>query len=216
MKNKNEKGAVIVEATIVFPVMFLVIFFMIFMGNAYLQKCRVESLITQCALEGAANCADPRLSSVEAGTIPDLDGLDVYPYRYFATSNSGYGSDVAGEVETKLRKQINQLSTGLFWGMKPVAEDVTAKYTNRFLYSNFTVEATYKIKMPIRLLGQEDFMSLHMGTTVQVPVSDSVEMIRNIDMVWDYMERTGAAEKITAVKEKLTNALDKVNEWFEG
>ena len=39
MKNfkESERGMVIVEATIVFPVMFLVIFLMLFTGNAYLR-----------------------------------------------------------------------------------------------------------------------------------------------------------------------------------
>lgn len=35
----DERGALIVEASIVFPTMFLAIFFMLFVGNAYTQKC---------------------------------------------------------------------------------------------------------------------------------------------------------------------------------
>lgn len=218
MKNKNERGSVIVEASIVFPVMFLIIFFMIFTGNAYLQKCRVESIINQYALDGAAYCADPQLSSIEGGKIPKLDGLNVYPYRYFSSSNSGYSADIAATVENNIHKKVTTLSSGLFSGMKPMMTkgDINAVYNSGFVYSTFSVDATYKIEMPIRLLGDDENMKLEVSTHVEVPVSDSVEMIRNIDMVWDYMERFGVAEKIEEAKTKLSEAFDKVNQWFEG
>ena len=35
---KKEKGSLIVEATIAFPVMFLIVIFLIFLGNIYYQK----------------------------------------------------------------------------------------------------------------------------------------------------------------------------------
>ena len=54
----DERGALIVEASIVFPTMFLAIFFMLFVGNAYTQKCKVEDIVVSAVLEGAAKCAD--------------------------------------------------------------------------------------------------------------------------------------------------------------
>ncbi len=218
MKNKNERGALIVEASIVFPVMFLIIFFMIFTGNAYLQKCRVESIINQYAIDGAAYCADPHLSSVEAGKVPALDGLHVYPYRYFGTSDYGYAADVAADVEKNIYEKVTGLSTGLFSGMKPIIRkgDVSADYNNAFLYSTFSVDATYKIEMPIRMMGSDENMYLEISTHVEIPVSDSVEMIRNIDMIWDYMERLGADKKFEEIKAKLEEAFNKVNDWFDG
>ena len=33
--NNSENGEVIVEATIIFPIMFIVLFFLIYMGNAF-------------------------------------------------------------------------------------------------------------------------------------------------------------------------------------
>ena len=217
MKKENERGALIVEASIVFPVMFLIIFFMIFTGNAYLQKCKVESIIYQYALDGAAYCADPQLKTVEAGNLPSLEGLDVYPYRYFGSDNSGFGADIAADVENQIYTQVTGLSTGLFSGMKPVVKrsDIEAVYVNHFLYATFSVDASYKIEMPIRLLGDEDNMCLEVSTHVEIPVSDSVEMVRNIDMIWDYMERLGIAEEVNKFKDKLTEAMNKVNEWFD-
>lgn len=88
-KKKSESGMVIVEATIVFPVMFLVIFLMLFAGNAYLQKCRIESLVNSYALEAAAYCADPMVENAISGTFPSVSELHVYPYRYFDPNGVG-------------------------------------------------------------------------------------------------------------------------------
>ena len=41
---KNEKGATIVEASVVFPIVFIIIIIMLILGNAYYQKCRVEAI----------------------------------------------------------------------------------------------------------------------------------------------------------------------------
>lgn len=212
MKNKNERGSVIVEASIVFPVMFLVIFFMIYAGNAYLQKCRVEAIVNKYALTGAAYCADPQLLYAEGGSIPSVSELEVYPYRFFSSTGA---ADVETEIEKRIKNKVTTMSSGLFAGMKPKNFTVQADYSNSFLYATFSVDASYKIEIPIRMLGDTENISLKIDTYVEMPVSDSVELIRNIDMIWDYMERFGVAEKIEEAKSKLEDALDKVNDWFD-
>lgn len=204
MNNKNERGALIVEASIVFPVMFLVIFLMIFAGNAYLQKCRVEAIINQCAIDGASYCADPQLQQVEGGSVPSLDSLEVYPYRFFDSTGVG---DVEGDMETLIKKRVSNMSSGLFSGMKPTNFTVQTNYSSGILYATFSVDASYKIKIPVRLLGETENFHLDVTTHVEMPVSDSTELIRNIDMIWDYMEKYGIAEKI---EEMVTAA----KEWF--
>ena len=52
-KIKNEKGALIVEASIVFPTMFFILMFLFVVGNAYVQKCRIEEIVVSSTLEGA-------------------------------------------------------------------------------------------------------------------------------------------------------------------
>lgn len=60
---KQTRGAIIMEATIVYPVMFFVIFFMLFMGNMFCIRAGIDSLVTQEALTSAAYYADPKLES---------------------------------------------------------------------------------------------------------------------------------------------------------
>lgn len=203
---RDERGMVIVEASIVFPVMFLVIFLMIFAGNAYLQKCRVDAFVNGFALDAAAYCADPMLDDIEAGSIPSLANLDVYPYRFFDANGVG---DIESDIQSQLDSKIRGMSTGLFSNMKPSNILVNTKYNNAFLYSTFSIDVEYKIVMPIRLLGDSENISLDVATRADMPVADSAEFIRNIDMVEDYMEKFG-------VKEKITEMANKVKEWFGG
>ena len=212
MKKRNdESGMVIVEATIVFPVMFLVIFLMLFAGNAYLQKCRVDSIVNELALSGAAYCADPSLDDVEAGNLPTLETLNVYPYRFFDPNGVG---DMEATIQDKSEKRIKKLSTGLFSGMKPSNPIIVVNYNNGFIYSTFSIDVEYKIVMPVRLLGDTENISMSISSHADMPVSDSTEFVRNVDMVEDYMEKYGIKEKIEQAKEKLSEAINKAKEWF--
>ena len=64
-KLNSENGTVIIEATFVFPIMFIILFFLIYMGNAFYMKAQVESVVEQKAIQGAAYCADPILETMK-------------------------------------------------------------------------------------------------------------------------------------------------------
>jgi hypothetical protein len=201
-KIKKEEGMLIVEATVVFPVMFLVIFVLLFTGNAYMQKCRVESVIQDMAVKGASYCADPLLSTVEAGSVPTSSkDVEVEPYRYLI----GGMDSKEEQIKTTLQSRLSNISTGLFDNMKPSVQINSVKYSGSILYSSFEVEVVYKIKIPIRLLGESENLALSVQTHDEVPVEDVPEFIRNVNMVEDYMDSTGVTDKITkmidAVKE---------------
>lgn len=200
---KKESGMVIVEATIVFPIMFLIIFIMIFTGNAYLQKCRVDSYVTQLAIAGASYCADPMLDDVEGGNIPSYDNVDIRPYRYFIDEMG----DIQEEIDIAIEQKIKSMGSGLFQNMEPSNILINTKYNSNVIYSTFSVDVQYKIKIPIKMLFATDFFYMTISSHACVPVSDSTEFIRNVDMVEDYMQRTGVTDTI----EKYIN---KAKEWF--
>lgn len=103
-KESNNSGALIFEATIVFPVVFLVIFIMMVLGNAYWQRSKIDQLVAKEAIKGAAYCGSPLLQQYESnGRIPGLIEADVKPYRYFL---SGYGDSVAKTTLTALFQNI--------------------------------------------------------------------------------------------------------------
>ncbi len=212
MRNK-ESGMVIVEATIVFPIMFIIVFMMLFAGNIYLQKCRVDSYVNDIAIEGSAFCADPLLYDyVEDGKFTAVADSNVYPYRYF---DSNGAADVKQDMQSRADSKVKGMSSGLFSGMKPKDPDIKVDYHNGFLYSTFSVTVKYKIVMPIRMLWENENISISLSSHANMPVSDTCELIRNTDMVWDYMERLGVADFVNEKKKEFTAMFDKAMSWFK-
>ena len=205
-KIKSEDGALIVEASVVFPTMFLVIFFLIFVGNAYMQKCRVEAIIVDAVIEGAAQCADPLLTSVEGGNIPGYNSVSIKPYRYMI----GGMNDMISSVENDMNQRFNTLSTGLFHNMKPVITDSNVKFNNAFIYATVSADVSYKILVPVRLLGMSDFSYIQFASHTETSVSDVPEFIRNVDMVEDIVERATGND----FEQTIGNVVNKVKELF--
>ena len=207
---KKENGAIFVEAAMVFPVMLIVILLMIYAGNAYFQKCRVEAIANDVAIEGAARCADPLLVNVEGGNMPNVSTINVYPYRYL--DSTGVGTTVS-DMENELEDRIEKLGNGYFTRMKPKVKDVSAVYNYGFIYSTFEVYVEYEIEFPIRMIGDDENISLKMATTASMPVSDSTELIRNVDMVEDYLERLGVKAAVSELTDKIKEAISALTPW---
>ena len=47
-----------------------------------------------------------------------------------------------------------------------------------------------------------------------MPVSDTTELIRNVDMVEDYSQRLGIDKKIDELKKNIQKAIDSAKNWF--
>ena len=194
----------------VFPVMLIVILLMIYAGNAYFQKCRVEAIANDVAIEGADRCADPLLVNVEGGNMPNVSTINVYPYRYL--DSTGVGTTVS-DMENELEDRIEKLGNGYFTRMKPKVKEVSAVYNYGFIYSTFEVYVEYKIEFPIRMIGDDENISLTMATTASMPVSDSTELIRNVDMVEDYLERLGVKAAVSELTGKIKEAISALTPW---
>ncbi|MDR1563440.1 MAG: pilus assembly protein [Oscillospiraceae bacterium] len=209
-KLKDEKGAmVIMEATIVFPVMFLVIFLLVFMGNAYYQKSRVQAIVTTLALKGAAFSGDPMLKYVsETGSVPAFGSAeaDIKPYRYFNFTN--FRSDIKSYVSGELNTSVGKIGTGLFSGMKPRCTNVKVDTKNYFIYGTFSVDVDFEIPLPIRLMGMTSNFKIEQSARADMPVSDVPEFMRNINLVDDVLDQTG-------VKGKINEWIDKVKGLFK-
>lgn len=208
MNWKKEDGAAqIVEASIVFPVMLIILIFMIFMGNAFFVKAQVESVVAMKAIEGAGYCADPILQTMkEQGSLPTLRDLKVEPYRYIFGGMQGIEDKIGKEV----RSAIEGGTITAFGGMSPKlisSENEIAAFHNMVIYSTFSVEVRYKIGFPIRLLGQNTPTVLTVTSRSEVAVNDVSEFIRNTDMVLDLFHGTKIGQSIS-------NLFGKINDFI--
>lgn len=200
---ENEKGAIIVEASIVFPIMLFVICILMYLGNALYIMAQIDSIVTQGAVKGAAHCADPLLNDVYTSGVPiSAKDIDVKPYAVIF----GHG-DIESAIKSDIESKISSVGTGLFNGMTPICETPKVKFNNYLVCSNFEVSVKYQIKIPLALPGEDYFVAKWEAKHVQ-PVNDATNFIRDIDMVDDYMEQSGA-------KQWIADKFGKAKQFFE-
>lgn len=210
----DESGAmVIVEATFVFPIMFFVIFFLLFMGNMYFSKAYTDNLITEAAIRTAAKCADPNLETIlnNGNKVPDSTGaLKNEPYRYIFNSDVTIGN---GSIEQSKQSGSNLILNDennfntFFKGMEPQlnSNDIDIKFNNNLVNYSLSITATYKISLPWKFLFSDEIDIYSFTSHAEVPVSDAPEFIRNIDMVIDYMQQSETVQKAKEEISKLFN-----------
>ena len=186
IRNIQQKGAIIVEASFIFPIVIFVVFFMIYFGNMMFCKAKIEAYIMQAAVDGANLAADPILYDYEESkAMPtNLNSWDTKPYRFLFT---GFGKGVAGDIHDKTEKKLTSMSNTFFSNMTPQITSFKTNYKNHILASTFSVEAEYVIKLPAIALINDGIIA-HFETKCEVPVNDTSEMIRNVDMTVDYVK----------------------------
>lgn len=202
---KSEYGAVtIVEATFVFPIMFFVLFFLLFYGNSCYVKSNIDAVVSKYATEAAAEIADPLLANLKENKVVGVYNPDSKPYRYMS---SGYANTVVSKYKNKIEKEIK--FSGFFSNMSPRSVQCKAEYKNYFLYQTVRYDVTYNIQIPIRIIFFENPTIMKFCSAEEVPVCDSSELILNTNMVIDYVEKTGLADKINDLKSKVSNFFEK-------
>lgn len=208
---KDESGAsVIVEATFIFPIMFFVLFFLIFFGNAYYLKANIDSCVSRAALEGASLVQDPFSEYVNGTKDPaDLKNVEVSPYRYLF----GSMSSIENQIGKKVKDSIES-SSGLLSGMNPKVKNTDiAKFKNKVIYSTFIVKVDYRVQFPWRFIYYDEPTILNFVSRAEEAINDTPEFIRNTDMVLDMLDSNTTYQKICdkfgKVKEFINNFVKK-------
>ncbi len=210
----NKSGMVVIEATIVFPIMFFCLLFIIFMGNAHYEKAKVDAAVMSAALQGAQILSDPFYDKTNtAAENPDLfptayeDLGRPKPYRYIL----GFGN-IDSEIEKSLYDQIDRESFSFFKTMRIRDLRIEASHNNYLVYSTFSVEADYIIRFPLTFTPFADSPRplLRITSRAEVPVKDSVEFIRNTDMAVDYLAKTRLGKSVSNMFQKVGDVLNRI------
>ncbi len=206
----NENGAVmIVEASFVFPIMFFVLFFLIYFGNMYVVKSAISRFTSTCAIKGAEYYSNPWVKEVTqnylGNNVPTKND-DVKPYRHIFSSKQ-----IQNDMKTELEDKIKGYGGGFFANMNPTDISCKTEYKNYVLYSTFTAETTYKLTFPIKFIGEKDAMSINFNTYETVTITDGSEFVRNTDMAVDYLERS---KIVNELMDKLKKGFEKVKGIF--
>lgn len=204
-KIKSEHGVVqIVEAAFIFPIMFMILFILIYMGNAFYIKAQVDGVVETRAIEGANYCADPMLQTIKDndGRIPFLEDIKIEPYRCIF----GDKTSVENKIATEVQNDIEGNTISFFNNMKPelkTSKSNIAKFQNYVVYSTFSVEVKYELKVPMKLWGDASPTVMTIHSRAEVPVNDTVEFIRNTDMVVDLFHKTKIGQSVSAAFGKI-------------
>lgn len=203
----KENGAVqIIEATFVFPVMFIILFFLIYMGNAHYISAQIESIVVEKAIEGANYCVDPILQTIKStGGLPTIKDVDLDPYRYFSGMNG-----IEEKINRDVEEAIEGSSVSLLKNMVPkvrTSRSNISKYNNYVLFSTFSVEVKCELEFPIKFFGEATPPALTINSRSEIAVNDTAEFIRNTDMVIDYFEDTKLGTSIKGVFDKINDFL---------
>ena len=110
--------------------------------------------------------------------------------------------DVSSEIDGGILSLFNNMSAEL----KTMQSDI-AHYNNYVVYSTFSVEVKYEIKLPIRFMGQSAPNILTINSRAEVPVDDPTEFVRNTDMVIDLFQGTKIGQKVSDVFGKVNDFL---------
>jgi len=196
----NERGAVtIVEATFVFPIMFFVLFFLLFYGNAVYVKSHIDATVTKYTIQAAAEISDPLLSDVVKYGKVGQNTPDGKPYRYLST---GYGNSVVHAHKGDIEKDIKSFG-GFFQKMTPKSVQCEGKFNNYVLYQTVRYDVKYNLQIPIKMIFSNNVTVMKFASTDEEPVNDTSELVLNTNMVIDYVERTGLDEKIKQLTDKV-------------
>lgn len=212
---RKERGALVIEAAFVYPIMFFVLMFLLYMGNMYYLKAKISSVVSQEAITYAEKFADPNYETFQQ-SIPAANGSDVRVtqelYRYIDILNlSDYGTATESE-KNKLKKQIED--TGFYTGMTPANITIEKHQVHNYIvYQTYEVQVDYELIFPIRFIFEENPVILHMTAREETPVIDTSEFIRNVDMAVDFLEQT---EKAGEVSKKLNEAYARIDKFING
>lgn len=217
-KSKDTGGAIIVEATIVFPIMFFVLFFIIFIGNLYFEQAKIDSIVMENAVNGAKYVSNPSLFDLDHGfaVVTNPSNVKPEPYRYiFGSSGDGSISKIVDRVSKSTKEEVMDGSL-IFFNNNNVnilgTENKNGKYAyydGNPLHSTFIVQVNYELKFPIRFLMESQPTIIRLSSRAEVSVNDSPEFIRNVDMVVDLLEGTGLGEKIKGIFDKINGVIKK-------
>lgn len=215
---RSEKGAAtIVEASIVMPIVFMVVCFLFIMGYYQLEITTLQSradrvadvasrIIAQAGYEKYGNIETNKIDfeekpSMNATTLKEIY-KDLAPYRYWGSGSRALGDSASNKL-------TNVMSAKAYFDSKASITSVQIKPKKAGLSNKVEVIVNSKVDLP------EFFPFLGLPTHVDKTfttvafVSDSSEFLRNTDIVFDLTEFLAEKCKLTDDVRDIVNKMKK-------
>lgn len=215
-KRRNDSGVIIIEATIVFPVMFIVLFLIMFIGNSYYERAKVDAIVAEYAIMGAQSIVNPiQYQMIMHNTVPtDIGDTDFDPYRYLLgeVDPNSFMQDVEREIAQRIKDDIENNSLIFSGTMVPQVtskEDDMAEFNNYVLYATFETQVEYEIHFPIKMMGAKSAPVMKLRSRSEVSVNDVAEFMRNTDTIIDIFNLDSGGKPDKGLFSNLLSFFDK-------
>lgn len=218
-KNRNQRGDVVVEATILLPIAILSVILLMYVSILLCQKAILQASLETCAVYFKNTLTDNFVTQTETleeqtdnesgvtGHIGNRYKAEkpLNPYaKFFNTS----GKKV-DDIEKEFRPYFDSVKKSMVFD-----ENVTLKidYTNWILFREITLIAEQDVTLPIdfSMLGVDNKM--HFAAKTRVAVVDNDELIRNMDYAVDIIEDTKLGTWWKNAGSKISEGYNKLKE----
>lgn len=218
---KNENGAAtIVEASIVFPIVFFIVIVLFIMGIFQLELSTLQMKTDRIADTSSRIIAQKAYASygaIDSGKLdfPSVVTLseeqlksiyaDLDPYRYWGNA----GSQLTSESSSKLKNMFDKEQYIDAWILN---KTMKIKPQKEGLSNKVIVEVTLTTDFPdfISILGLPTEIKKTFHSTAYV--SDTSEFIRNTDLVFDTAQTL--ADKFN-ISDKVSDIVNKIKKQFD-
>lgn len=217
MNCQQERGAIMVEAALYFPITIAVVMAVIYLGLFKMQESffffQVERATSQIAREianpGYANFREEPLDdtgvdfSWENG--PSDSQVQSYYDAYSGSLTKIYRLGLDNQIRERLKKYQEALCrTSALFSLGTM--EAYVKVDHGFLSQSVQAEIRYVIPTPgiLRYLGVKDRVTLYAGA--YQPVMNTTDFVRNVDLAYDLgkflLQKLGMGDKADAFIEK--------------
>ncbi|MFG6392643.1 MAG: hypothetical protein K1W24_00425 [Lachnospiraceae bacterium] len=212
---KSEKGEAVIEATLIYPIVFFVVGFIILFGLYEMQGVLEYSCAQYIANYTSKLVTEPGYENY--GEINNND-IDFKSVNDFNDEDDKFHADIyrrinfngisQSEMESKLKGMVN---SGRL--LKINTTDCSVKFKRTILNTTIIVTVKDTITMPkfLNYIGLDN--KWERSITATSVITDPAEFIRNFDMAQDaityVLDKLGLGDKIEPLLEKVTGFYNK-------
>ncbi len=193
INSKGNKGVVTIEAALLFPIILLVVFYLLFVVMLQFQNVYLKSLA-----QTAGDMAVLSITEQKLNYITDYSRTDT-TYIYSNLLKEKLHNEIESYVQDRL----------MHHSVLPVDKNnikVVTYIENHIVYQVLYIKLTAKYSVPFsNLPGSDSRGYVTNNTEVSIVLNNTKEMTDNIDMAKNLLNKYGLADKPQLLIEKFIN-----------
>ena len=208
---KDEKGQLMLEAAIIYPMLIIILVFLLYIILLCAQRAQIVSAAEQTMVYVKYICSGnydiQNYSMGKDMTLPSSEQYNVYA-NLFETPNSRLEKLKNGKSGLSVNDIFDHYNgTPLLGNIENI--DVSIEGKNYVVYTQMDLTVTYTMKqfLNFSFIGGESMNKPTFTVKVSGVISDPTETIRNLQYV-DYL----LVE--TKMDQKISSIIDKIKSWF--